>query len=239
MQQIGLILFLVFACTELSASVTAKANASQQMVNPKSTPAKATSHPKEEKTILGLLEALNTFETEFFQTTFNKEGKKIQEVKGIIKSKRPSSFYWQAYKPYPQLLVTDGKTIWQYDEDLQQVTLKDYNTQRQQANLVKIFENPKTLLENYRLTGETHGRKNVTYHLAGIKDGLAVKTLAFSFNGKKLSNIEFIDALGQKTIMAFSKFQIKKTIADKNFRFTIPKSADVIDDRPVSMQNPR
>ena len=191
------------------------------------------------KKILGLLEALKTFETDFFQTTFNKDGRKIQEVKGIIKSKRPGSFYWQAYQPYPQLLVTDGKTIWQYDEDLQQVTLKDYKTQRQQANLVKIFEDPKTLLENYRLTGETHGKKNVTYHLTGIKEGLAVKTLAFSFNEKKLSSIEFIDALGQKTIMAFSKFQIKNTIADKNFRFTIPKSADVIDDRPVSIQNTR
>ena len=52
MQQIGLILFLVFAWTELSASVTAKGGASQQMVNPKSTSVKAASHSNEENTWL-------------------------------------------------------------------------------------------------------------------------------------------------------------------------------------------
>ncbi|MCY4045725.1 MAG: outer membrane lipoprotein chaperone LolA [Cellvibrionales bacterium] len=199
----------------------------------------ATKPTIEEQQLLIQLEKLNIFETQFVQTTFNKDGKKIQEVKGIMKSKRPAKFYWQAFQPYPQVLVTDGKTIWQYDADLEQVTLKDYQSQLQQANLVKVFEAPQKLLENFRLTGESHGKNSTNYYLTAKQAEVAVKSLVFTFAGDKLTDIEFTDALGQKTHMHFDRLTHKKTMADKVFTFTIPKSADVIDDRPHHLQKIR
>jgi chaperone LolA len=50
---------------------------------------------------------------------------KKEEVSGQLEISRPGKFRWSYNKPYEQLIVGDGKTLWIYDKDLAQVTRKN------------------------------------------------------------------------------------------------------------------
>ena len=74
---------------------------------------------------------LNTFFTSvsslqgsFSQQVFSKKGQLIQNSTGDISMSRPGKFRWVYKTPDPQTIVGDGKNIWVYDEDLEQVTIK-------------------------------------------------------------------------------------------------------------------
>src|SRR3546814_18614119 len=41
---------------------------------------------------------------------------------GEFSFRRPGQFRWSVKKPYAQLIVSNGKTVYQYDPDLAQVT---------------------------------------------------------------------------------------------------------------------
>ena len=41
----------------------------------------------------------------------------------------PRLFRWEYVKPYPQLIVADGKTVWVYEPDLQQATVRDQGSE--------------------------------------------------------------------------------------------------------------
>jgi outer membrane lipoprotein carrier protein len=52
---------------------------------------------------------------------FNAKGVVQQHNEGVLKAQEPNRFYWKTAEPYPQEIVTDGKTLWVYDPDLAQV----------------------------------------------------------------------------------------------------------------------
>ena len=63
----------------------------------------------------------------FYQLVTDKQGRKVQEVTGIMQLKRPNKFRWDYSKPYEQQIISDGKQVWLYDVDLAQVTVRSLN----------------------------------------------------------------------------------------------------------------
>src|SRR5690606_21385679 len=43
--------------------------------------------------------------------------------RGRVRLARPDRFAWEYREPYRQTIVSDGRTLWVYDEDLAQVTV--------------------------------------------------------------------------------------------------------------------
>ena len=75
----------------------------------------------------GAVDALKKFNADtdgisgsFSQTVKSK--KKSQSSSGSFQILRPGLFKWTYNKPYEQVIVGDGKTIWLYDTELKQVT---------------------------------------------------------------------------------------------------------------------
>lgn len=67
-------------------------------------------------------EGAGTFE----QRVVTKEGEEAAPAaRGSFQFKRPGQFLWRYEEPYRQLIVSNGETLWFYDEDLAQVTKKD------------------------------------------------------------------------------------------------------------------
>ena len=60
----------------------------------------------------------------FRQETRDRTGKITNAAEGTFAFLRPGAFDWLYEKPWRQRIVSDGKTIWVYDEDLMQVTVK-------------------------------------------------------------------------------------------------------------------
>src|SRR5262249_1725907 len=60
----------------------------------------------------------------FEQKVVDRSGKPVQSSSGSFVFLRPGRFRWIYSKPIDQLIVGDGKQVWIYDRDLNQVTVR-------------------------------------------------------------------------------------------------------------------
>ena len=60
----------------------------------------------------------------FTQTVTSPDGKKVRKSSGTLEFERPNRFRFAYQKPVEQVIVGDGKQVWLYDADLNQVTVR-------------------------------------------------------------------------------------------------------------------
>ena len=89
----------------------------------------------------------------------------VQETKGVMHVKRPGLFRWETFPPYDQLLVANGKKMWVFDRDLEQVTVQVLDQRLSQTPALLLSGNVKDLENQYHISG-THvdkaGAKSIT-----------------------------------------------------------------------------
>jgi outer membrane lipoprotein carrier protein len=139
---------------------------------------------------------------------------------------RPGKFIWLYQKPYEQLLQADGDQLYIYDKDLNQVTIKKLGNALGSSPAAILF-------------GSNDLEKNFTLSEAGTRDGLewlsAVpksKDTTFEQIGIGLRDgipqaMELKDTFGQTSVLRFKNFQRNPPLAANEFKFEIPKGADV------------
>lgn len=69
--------------------------------------------------------SVQSFHGEFLQTTVVEAENREAQAKGTIVYERPGKMRWEYLEPDPQLLVTDGATLWLYDPLLENVTVQE------------------------------------------------------------------------------------------------------------------
>lgn len=181
-----------------------------------------------------LLDQTSTLKGEFVQTLFDSDGKVLEESSGDFVLKRPGKFYWNTVQPYEQLLVSDQQTIWLYDPDLEQVTLRSFEDDLQQTPALLLSEDINTLREHFTITHQVVDRGREEFLLTALrKDGL-FQTLTLVFTGetieRKLSEFHIRDNLGQLTRFVFDQSVANQPVSDSIFQFTPPDGVDVLYD---------
>lgn len=176
------------------------------------------------------VDGTKALKAQFSQAVYDAKGRKTQEASGTLFLSRPGKFRWVYTKPYAQLIVGDGKKLWIYDEDLDQVTVRTLD----QA----IGESPAALL-----AGNNDIEKLFNLRDGGEKDGLAwleatprgkegsFEKVRMGFRGNDLAAMELQDNFGQTTQLRFSSLERNPSMGSSLFRFTPPKGVDVIGER--------
>ena len=139
---------------------------------------------------------------------------------------RPGKFIWTYQKPYEQLLQADGDKLYIYDKDLNQVTTRKLGSALGSSPAAILF-------------GSNDLEKNFTLREAGKKDGLEwleatpkAKDSTFEHIGIGLRNglpesMILRDTFGQMSLLSFTKFEKNPALTADQFKFVIPKGADV------------
>jgi outer membrane lipoprotein carrier protein len=145
---------------------------------------------------------------------------------GTFQFARPGKFIWTYQKPYEQLLQADGDKLYIYDKDLNQVTVKKLGSALGSSPAAILF-------------GSNDLEKNFTLKESGAKDGLEwlqaipkAKDTTFDSIGIGLRDgvpvaMELRDSFGQVSLLSFTKFEKNPAMAENQFKFTVPKGADV------------
>jgi outer membrane lipoprotein carrier protein len=145
---------------------------------------------------------------------------------GTFQFARPGKFIWIYQKPYEQLLQADGEKLYIYDKDLNQVTIKKLGNALGSSPAAILF-------------GSNDLEKNFTLKEAGTKDGMEwlqatpkTKDTTFDQIGIGLRNgvpaaMELRDSFGQVSLLSFTKFEKNPALTANQFKFTVPKGADV------------
>ena len=182
------------------------------------------------------LDALHSFisatasaQGEFKQQVYDRKHKLTQEASGTLAFQRPGKFRWTYAKPYAQLIVGDGAKVWVYDEDLNQVTVRQLDR--------ALGSTPAALL-----AGSNEIERAFKLSDKGEKDGLEwveavprekdsnFETIRMGFGFSGLEIMELADSFGQTTVLKFTALHRNPKLNAALFTFVPPKGADVIGD---------
>lgn len=139
---------------------------------------------------------------------------------------RPGKFIWTYVKPYEQLLQADGEYLYIYDKDLNQVTVKKLGNALGSSPAAILFGS-NDLEKNFTLTdGGARGGLEWLNATPKEKDSTFEKISIGLRNGTPES-MELHDAFGQTSVLVFKKFEKNPPISATQFKFVMPKGADV------------
>jgi outer membrane lipoprotein carrier protein len=180
------------------------------------------------------LSDMKTLRTTFLQTLADGQGREIDRSTGTLIVARPGKFSWDIHpqtgdtsKGAGQLMVSDGRNLWFFDRDLEQVTVKPVDA--------ALSATPAMLL-----SGTVDVRKNFTLSLAGQRDGLDwvlvephgtdadFKDALFGFASGDLKRMILEDKLGQTATIMFDHIERNAPVSAQETSFTPPKGADLI-----------
>jgi outer membrane lipoprotein carrier protein len=167
---------------------------------------------------------------EFVQTQVRKNAasKVSAPATGTFLFARPGKFIWSYVKPYEQVLQADGDKLYIFDKDLNQVTVKKLGDALGSSPAAILF-------------GSNDLDKNFTLSEAGTRDGLEwlkavpkAKDSTFALISIGLRNgqpeaMELQDAFGQSSLLNFKKFEKNPALSAQQFKFEMPKGADVFE----------
>lgn len=168
-----------------------------------------------------------TMRAQFSQVVKDKQGRKEQEVEGTMQLQRPNKFRWDYKKPYEQQIVSDGKDVFLYDTELQQVTVRQLSK--------TLGSSPAAML-----AGGENVEKSFTLKNATRKDGLAwvlalpkdkesgFERVLLGFKADKLRKMELYDSFNHITHITFDEVERNPKLEDATFLFTPPKGVDVV-----------
>lgn len=181
------------------------------------------------------LRDVQSLKADFTQVVLDSNLKQVKQSSGTLSIKRPNRFRWDYVAPNKEIIVADGKRLWLYDVDLQQVTVKILND--------TLAASPAVLL-----AGSNDVEKGFDVQDSGEKDGVVwvslvpkvkdtdFQSVRLGFKGKDLEVMELKDNLGNLTRITFAHLQRNSTVDDKAFHFTPPAGADVIGDAGAKPQ---
>lgn len=172
-------------------------------------------------------EQTQSIRANFHQVVTDKQGRKVQEVDGTMQLQRPNKFRWDYHKPYEQQIISDGKQVWLYDIDLEQVTVRA---------LGKVLgSSPAALLagganvdKSFNLVNENR-KDDLDWVSASPKDNESgFEKIWLGFKDNKLQEMSLIDSFGHQTKIAFSQLERNPALEQKSFLFQPPKGVDIV-----------
>jgi outer membrane lipoprotein carrier protein len=176
--------------------------------------------------VAGTKSAKGEFTQRLVKTDKTGNSKVSNSSTGTFAFARPGKFVWLYQKPYEQLLQADGDKLYIYDKDLNQVTIKKLGNALGSSPAAILF-------------GSNDLEQNFTLKEAGSKDGLEwleatpkAKDTTFDHIGIGLRDgvpeaMELRDSFGQVSLLTFKKFEKNPALPAEQFKFVIPKGADV------------
>ena len=171
---------------------------------------------------------LKGLDGQFTQQVFDARGKQKEASSGRVAVSAPRLFRWEYVKPYPQLIVADGKTVWVYDPDLKQVTRRPQGAAEGNSPLAALVD-PARLDRDYVVAeaGSKDGLEWLTLTPRN-KDDASFESARLGFDQGGLGRMSFTDLLGQRTEIVFAKWQRNPAFASGTFTYVPPKGVDVV-----------
>lgn len=170
---------------------------------------------------------LDSFSAEFTQKLFDADQVMQEESSGVLRVQRPNRFNLEYRQPYYQLYIADGKELYFYDKDLEQVTVKSQEGMLENTPAM-LLSNPAKLDQLYHVKPQGEDDGLFWYELTPKQQGGSFERINLAFKSNELRIMELLDSFNQTTRLMFKNIQRNPDLNPKLFRFTPPKGVDVI-----------
>lgn len=182
-------------------------------------------------------EGITDFHADFVQEAEVRALNKTQKAYGEVWFKKPGKMRWNYYSPTKDTIVSDGKNLWYYVSQENQVlesNLKDLNNgDTTSTTLLSGLGKIKELFEVELISDPALQTKN-SYLLELIPKGVdedEIKNkvlISVNKSDSLVSTIYLFDPFGNQTKVSLIKTEINKKISNNIFDFKVPKGAEVV-----------
>jgi outer membrane lipoprotein carrier protein len=176
------------------------------------------------------LNSLQTLHAQFEQRQFSETGKLLEISKGEVYVKRPGKFRWEYQQPYDQLIVADGRSVWIYDKDLEQVTIKNLDDALGKTPAL-LLSSDGNVDRNFFIIELPRQRQLTRLLLKPKNEEAQFKSIQLNLQGSILSGLELKDNFGQTTFIAFKQAKNNLVFNENLFVFRPPSGTDIIENR--------
>ena len=168
-------------------------------------------------------------EASFVQYILDASGSRLQETHGHMILAQPNRFWWKTEDPFAQLLVSNGKHLWVYDEDLEQVTVQKLDPRTTATPALLLSGNSQDIGAQFDVEMK-RGTEGAAYYRLTPKDPESLyQTLRINFKNERLLGMQLEDALQQKTSLTFSNWVVNPKVDDALFEFVVPEGVDLVE----------
>lgn len=167
----------------------------------------------------------------FSQKVLTEKGEDASgDGQGEFKFLRPGCFSWHYDAPFEELMMSDGKTLWLYDVEMAQVTVKTL-TQALPATPASILFGNNDFSKDFAVK-ELPDSEGMHWLLATPKDDNSpFSEVRIAFKNQLPARMILKDNFGQQTVLAFSNVKKNPKFKKTDFTFKTPKGVDVLEDR--------
>lgn len=177
---------------------------------------------------------IQSFSANFVQLTQDSQGNVLQRVDGFMQVAKPGKLHWQTEGIYEQLVISNGSSLWIYDADLEQVSIKNMDNRLAETPALLLGGDISAIADDF-IINQQPTDASILYVLQPKDTSQLFDSLELRFNtlveSQPLIEMTISDASGQITRIDFQNVQHNPELNDSIFTFTIPKGIDVIDGR--------
>jgi len=170
---------------------------------------------------------LKTMRADFVQTLVDSDQRVKEQSEGVMLVSRPGRFRLTYAKPYSQLYVADGKRVWMYDKDLEQVTVRPQSDALGSTPGL-LLSSDEPLEKNFRV--EELGKHEGFFwvELKPRQKDANFSYIRLALEGDVVRAMEMVDSFGQMTRLYFHAVVRNQKVDAKDFQFTPPAGVDVV-----------
>lgn len=192
------------------------------------------------------LHQIDNLQADFIQINHQGDAQADEELRGEVWLAKPDYFFWDYRLPMRQQIISDGKTVYYYDMDLQQITQRDYQ-ELQQNGAINILNSKEDIADRFFVRSVTQlpadirkiwnlykGSDAIQYYQLETKNQEdTFEKVYIGMDASRHFRFFCIDAGAQVySLFIIENAKWNQNMDMKRFHFTIPQGVDVISTQP-------
>lgn len=172
------------------------------------------------------LNETTAYQADFEQRTVDENGEVTAISSGNMALQRGAEsgsglFRWEYQEPWSQLIIGDGKNLWQYDADLEQATVRPM--QESLAGTPAELLVGGMVLQDWNITVG-----DVWLSMTPKDNDLPFQSIALRFENDTLAGMKLLDQFDQTTHVVFDDVNTRPIFKDTTFVFVPPADTEII-----------
>lgn len=171
-----------------------------------------------------LLKPINSLSADFTQQIMGQDNNQLQRLTGNLSLKKPNQLRWNVVFPMPQLVISDGKLVWLYDPDLEQVVIQSFSDDFMANPISILLGDLDQLNRDFTVSLISNDR----FSLKPRQKNSLFVAIQLRFIDSVLNRIDYQDNFGQNTQLTLSQVKLNPQFPKTAFVFDIPQAVDII-----------
>lgn len=175
------------------------------------------------------LQKTHTLSARFQQKLVDQYGFLLQQSAGSLSMSRPGKFRWDYILPYPQNIISNGKKIWMYDSELEQVNVRPYD-QVLASSPVNLLDKNQSLDIEFNVESLPINENQAWVKLTPKSSESDFIEMQVGLQNGKIKTMRFVDNFKQQTEIEFEQLLVNPDFQAGLFEFVAPEGTDTLGD---------